>query len=339
MQERRNAFYITLDLATAEGRDIFLRLIPHFDIWMEASRPGTFPEWGITDDLVLQANPKMVIVHVSGYGQTGHPDYLGRPSYDMIGQAFGGLMYLTGFPDPEPPVRANPWTGDYLTGLFALWAALAGYIYAQRTGRGQSIDVAQFECIHHTLAGTMVEWFQAGVVRERSGNKATAFQPYDAFMAQDGWVVVGAFNESMYRRVCQVIGLDPDDERWKRARTDVFSPEGEEFDALLRGWIIERSVQEVVERFNAAGVACCPIMSSRDMAQDPHYQARQVHIEWEDVQVGKVKGYGITPRFSLSPGRVWRGSVPLGYDNELVYGRLLGLSSQQLADLRCRGVI
>jgi crotonobetainyl-CoA:carnitine CoA-transferase CaiB-like acyl-CoA transferase len=257
----------------------------------------------------------------------------------MIGQAFGGLMYLTGFPDPEPPVRANPWTGDYITALFCLWASLAGYIYAQRTGRGQVIDVAQFECIHHTLAGTMVEWFQAGVVRERSGNKATAFQPYDAFMAKDGWLVVGAFNESMYERLCRVIGLDPQDEKWRRARTNVFSPEGEEFDAILRGWIIERTVKEVVEALSAAEVACCPIMSSRDMAEDPHYQARQVHVEWEDVQVGKVKGFGVTPRFSLTPGRIWRGSVPVGYDNELVYGQLLGLSQEEMASLRSQGVI
>jgi crotonobetainyl-CoA:carnitine CoA-transferase CaiB-like acyl-CoA transferase len=339
VQERRNAFYITLDMSTPQGRDLFLRLIPHFDIWMESSRPGTFDRWGLSDEVVLKANPKLVITHVSGFGQTGHPDYLGRPSYDIIGQAYGGLMYLTGFPDPEPPVRATPWTGDYITALFCLWASLAGYIYAQRTGQGQVIDVAQFECIHRTLAGTMVEWFEAGVVRERSGNKATAFQPYDTFMAQDGWVVVGAFNEAMYERLCRVIGLDPNDEKWRRARTNVFSPEGEEFDAILRAWIIERTKKEVTEVLNAAGVACCPVMNSRDMAEDPHYQARQVHIEWEDVHVGKVRGAGPVPRFSLTPGKIWRGSVPIGYDNELVYGQLLGLSKEELDALRNQGVI
>jgi crotonobetainyl-CoA:carnitine CoA-transferase CaiB-like acyl-CoA transferase len=339
VQERRNAFYITLNLASPKGRDLFLRLIPHFDIWMESSPAGTYARWGITDEVVLQTNPKMVIVHVSGYGQTGHPDYVSRPSYDMIAQAFGGLMYLTGFPDPEPPVRAVPWTGDYITALFCLWSALAGYIYAQRTGKGQVIDVAQFECIHHTLAGTMVDWLQAGVVRERSGNRATAFQPYDTFMAKDGWVVVCAFNEAMFERVCRVIGLDPTEEKWRRARTDIFSPEGEEFDAILRGWINERTVKEVVEIFNAADVACSPVMSSRDMAEDPHYKARQVHIEWEDGHVGKVKGFGVTPRFSLTPGKIWRGSVPVGYDNELVYGHLLGLSLEEIAGLRSQGVL
>jgi crotonobetainyl-CoA:carnitine CoA-transferase CaiB-like acyl-CoA transferase len=129
------------------------------------------------------------------------------------------------------------------------------------------------------------------------------------------------------------------EEKWRRARTDIFSPEGEEFDAILRGWINERTVKEVVEIFNAADVACSPVMSSRDMAEDPHYKARQVHIEWEDGHVGKVKGFGVTPRFSLTPGKIWRGSVPVGYDNELVYGHLLGLSPEEIAGLRSQGVL
>src|SRR5262245_37993189 len=137
IQERRNAFYITLDMSTPEGRAIFLRLVQTRDIWMESSKPGTYAKWGLSDAVVQDANPSLVITHVSGYGQSGHADYLGRASYDMIGQAFGGLMHQTGFPDPDPPVRANPWTADYITALFCLWSSLAGYIYAQRTGKGQ----------------------------------------------------------------------------------------------------------------------------------------------------------------------------------------------------------
>ena len=136
VQERRNELYTTLDFSTPEGKQIFLKLIEACDIWMESSKPGSYTKWGLTDEVVLQTNPKIVIAHVSGYGQTGHADYLGRASYDMIGQAFGGLMYQTGFPDPEPPVRANPWTADYITALFCLWSSLSGYIYAQRTGKG-----------------------------------------------------------------------------------------------------------------------------------------------------------------------------------------------------------
>lgn len=339
IQERRNEFYITLDFSRPEGRDAFLKLISACDIWMESSKPGSYSKCGLSDDVVLQTNPKIVIAHVSGYGQTGHPDYLGRASYDMIGQAFGGLMYQTGFPDPEPPVRANPWTADYITALWCLWSSLAGYIYAQRTGKGQVIDVSQFEAIHRLLSGTMVEYFTKGFVRSRSGNKATAFQPYDAFQASDGWVVIGAVGFVVGSRVCRVLGLDPTEDKWRIACTEINSMEGIEFDALLRGWIAERTVTEVVEAMNAAQVACCPIMNAKDMAEDPHYQARKVHVEWEDGQAGKVKGTGVTPRFSVTPGKIWRGSVPVGYDNETVYTHIAGLTQAEVAALRDKGVI
>jgi crotonobetainyl-CoA:carnitine CoA-transferase CaiB-like acyl-CoA transferase len=339
IQERRNEFYVSLDFSQPEGRAVFLKLIQGCDIWMESSKPGSYSKWGLTDDVVLQTNPKLVIAHVSGYGQTGHPDYLGRASYDMIGQAFGGLMYQTGFPDPEPPVRANPWTADYITALFCLWSSLAGYIYAQRTGKGQVIDVSQFESIHRLLSGTMVEYFSRGFVRGRSGNKATAFQPYDAFQAQDGWVVIGAVGFSVFSRICPVLGLDPHEEKWKTACTEVNSIAGIEFDAILRGWVAERTVTEVVEILNAAQVACCPIMNSKAMAEDPHYQARGVHVEWEDGQAGKVKGTGVTPLFSLTPGKIWRGSVPVGHDNETVYAHFADLSREEIARLKEKGVI
>lgn len=339
IQERRNEWYVTLDFSQPEGKDLFLRLVESCDIWMESSKPGSYTKWGLTDEAVLQANPKLVIAHVSGYGQSGHRDYLGRASYDMIGQAFGGLMYQTGFPDPEPPVRANPWTADYITALFCLWSSLAGYISAQRTGTGQVVDISQFEAIHRLLSGTMVEYFSNGFVRERTGNKATAFQPYDAFQASDGWVVVGAVGLAVFSRVCRVLDLDPEEEKWQRASTDINGLEGIEFDALLRGWIAERTVEEVVEQLNAAQVACCPIMNSQAMAEDPHYEARQVHVEWQDNQVGRVKGTGVSPAFSATPGKLWRGSVPVGHDNEQIYTHFAGLSREEVARLTEKGVI
>ena len=339
IQERRNEWYVTLDFSKPEGKELFLKLVKSCDIWMESSKTGSYAKWGLTDEAVLQANPKLVIAHVSGYGQSGHQDYLSRASYDMIGQAFGGLMYQTGFPDPDPPVRANPWTADYITALFCLWSSLAGYISAQRTGTGQVVDISQFEAIHRLLSGTMVEYFSNGFVRERTGNKATAFQPYDAFQASDGWVVVGAVGQAVFSRVCRVLDLDPEEEKWQRASVDVNGMEGIEFDALLRGWIAERTVEEAVEQMNAAQVACCPIMNSRDMAEDPHYEARNVHVEWEDDQVGRVKGTGVSPSFSATPGKIWRGSVPVGHDNEQIYTHFAGLSREEVAQLQEKGVI
>ena len=339
VQDRRNTHHITLDLSSAKGKELFLALIPQADIWMEASIPGTYQKWGLDDNTVLEVNPRIVIAHVSGYGQSGHPDYLGRASYDFIGQAFGGMMHLTGFPEPDPPVRAVPWIGDRITSLFCLWSSLAAYIYAQRTGKGQVIDLAQYEAVHHILAGTMVAYYELGLERGRSGNKAGLFQPYDVFQASDGWVIVAAVG-NVFNRVCRVLGLDPDDQKWQTAGGAPETVEGIEFDAILRGWVEERTVAEVVEIMNAAEVASCPIMTPREIAEDPHYRMRNMHIEWEDINLGKkVKGVGITPKFSLTPGEVWRGSVPLGYDNETVFTKLLGLDPAELAQLREQGIV
>ncbi len=143
LQDRRNTFSVTLDFSSSEGRALFLRLIPNVDIWMESSKAGTYDKWGLDDSTVLAANPSIVITHVSGYGQTGHPDYLTRASYDPIGQAFGGTMAITGSPEPEPPITARPLAADYTTAQMCLWSTLAAYIHALRTGKGQAIDLAQ----------------------------------------------------------------------------------------------------------------------------------------------------------------------------------------------------
>jgi crotonobetainyl-CoA:carnitine CoA-transferase CaiB-like acyl-CoA transferase len=337
--ERRNQFHVRLDMSAPEGKEIFLGLAARADIWMESSKPGTYSKWGLSDEVVLTRNPRLVICHVSGYGQEGEPSYLGRASYDMIGQAFGGSMYQTGFPDPQPPTRAAPWTADYITALFCLSSSLAAYIHAKETGEGQVIDLAQFEAIHAVLAGTMVEWFRLGQVRERSGNKSPAFQPYDVYAAADGAVVIASPATTIHEKVCRLLGLDPTDPYWEGARTAINDVNGLEFDALLRGWVEERPVAEVVQVLNEAGIPCTTVMSAKDSAEDPHYQARGVHMEWEDGQVGSLKGTGPVPRFSKTPGKIWRGSAAAGADNGRIYGELLGYSANQLAAMEANGII
>jgi crotonobetainyl-CoA:carnitine CoA-transferase CaiB-like acyl-CoA transferase len=338
VQERRNVFLVTLDFSKPKGKELFLKLISRADIWMESSKPGSYPRWGLDDASVWKVNPKLVITHVSGFGQSGDPDWVHRASYDIVGQAVSGTMYQTGSPDPEPPMRAAPWIGDYMTAMFAMWSSLAGLTYARATGKGQSIDLAQYEAIHKTLGGTMLEYFQRDIVRERSGNKAQGFQPLDAFQAKDGWIVLGALNDK-YDAVCRVIGLDPTEAKWKNARIEIETIEGIEFDALLRGWINERATTEVVKAMNDVKVPCAPIMSSKDIAGNPHYKARQMRIEWDDPQVGRVKGIGIAPKFSLTPGKIWRGSVGVGHDNDRIYGEVLGVSAKELEGLRREKII
>ena len=338
-QDRRNTFYTTLDFATPEGKDMFLRLVAGADIWMESSKAGTYSNWGLDDAAIHAVNPALVITHVSGYGQTGHPDYLNRASYDPIGQAFGGTMGITGSPDPEPPMTARPLAADYTTSQMCLWSTLAAYIYAMRTGKGQVIDLAQYEAVHKVLSGTMVEYFSSGVNPERRGNKSGRSQPFGSYHAQDGWLVIAALG-SVFDRVCGVLGLDTSGGHWDEARLNLDSIPGIEFDAILRGWVEGRTVQEVVEIMNVAQVGCSAVMTPKDIAEDPHYKAREIHTEWEDITLGrKIKGIGIIPKFSETPGKIWRGSTPLGYDNDTVYGHFLGLDTTELDQLRKRGII
>ena len=338
-QDRRNTFYTTLDFATPEGKDMFLRLVAGADIWMESSKAGTYSNWGLDDAAIHAVNPALVITHVSGYGQTGHPDYLNRASYDPIGQAFGGTMGITGSPDPEPPMTARPLAADYTTSQMCLWSTLAAYIYALRTGKGQVIDLAQYEAVHKVLSGTMVEYFSSGVNPERRGNKSGRSQPFGSYHAQDGWLVIAALG-SVFDRVCGVLGLDTSGGHWDEARLNLDSIPGIEFDAILRGWVEGRTVQEVVEIMNVAQVGCSAVMTPKDIAEDPHYKAREIHTEWEDITLGrKIKGIGIIPKFSETPGKIWRGSTPLGYDNDTVYGHFLGLNTTELDKLRERGII
>jgi crotonobetainyl-CoA:carnitine CoA-transferase CaiB-like acyl-CoA transferase len=338
-QERRNMFCVTLDPTTSQGREIFLKLAARAEIWMENSKARTWDKWGLDDSTVLGVNPRLVITHVSGFGQDGDPEFRGRPSYDYIGQAMGGIMNQTGFPDPSPPTRAAPWLGDYIASLFALWSSLAGLTYARATGKGQAIDLAQYESIHRLMGGTMIEYFERDMIRHRSGNKAQDFQPGDTFRCRDGWIAVAALAGEPYDTLLRALDLDPADQRWQRARTAVDSPDGLEFDRRLRAMIAGLEVSEAVKLFNQMKVACAEVLDARGMAEHPQYRAREVHVEWQDLVAGRVRGIGVVPRFSLSPGRIVRGSVPVGYDNQRVYGDLLGLTAAEIEQLQRDNVI
>lgn len=339
--ERHNEFFISLDLSTPAGRDIFLdRLIPKFDIWMESSKPGTLAKWGVTDQAVHKRNAKMVITHVSGYGQWGHPDYLGRPSYDAIAQAYGGLMSITGLPEPRPPIRTNPWWGDFITALHAISATLAAYIHAQKTGQGQVLDVPQFEVIQRHTGAVAAIYHREHRVLKRRGNRdvTTTTQPNDTYEALDGWVAISALNAEDFARLCGAMGEEP--KQWERAHREPDSAAGREFDHLLRTWVSDKVSVEVVSLLSTAGVACSKVMSAQDIAEDPQYLAREVHREWYDYTLQRnIKGVGPVPRFSETPGQIWRGQAPVGYDNEAVYNHIAGLTPAEIKRLREQKII
>ena len=169
LTEHKNELCVSIDMKPPEGKDVFLRLMQKANIFIEGLKGGTFDELGLSDERLWQVNSRLSIVHVSGYGETGLPEYVKRASYDPIGQASGGFMEINGFPPPSEPLRA-PYTCDYITALFACWSGLAGYIGALRTGRGESVDVSQMEVMWKTQFGFPMEYFQTGKVRTRNGN-------------------------------------------------------------------------------------------------------------------------------------------------------------------------
>ncbi len=334
-QDRRNMLSIVLDLKKEKGREIFLKLLEKADIWMESSRPGTYKKLGITDEVAHKVNPKLVIVHVSGYGHWGHQEYLGLPSYDAIAAAYSGWMSINGFPD-SPPYKPFPYTGDYITALTTLASALAGYIYAQRTGKGVVIDVAQFEAIANTFGGLWLQTIMLNKTPERMGNKDIYFQPYDVFETKDReYVFIGALGYELFKRLCNAMGLDY--EEWKDVHyaPGMHTEKGKLFDKKLREWVKSHTLKEVLEIMKKHAIPCIKIYSLKDAVEDPHYNIRGDFVEWTDETLGeKIKGWGIVPKFSdpVKP-KIWRGAPRLGQDARLILSKLLGYSVREINQL------
>jgi crotonobetainyl-CoA:carnitine CoA-transferase CaiB-like acyl-CoA transferase len=329
-QERRNLLCVSLNLEKPAGRDLFLKLLAVAEIWFESSKPGTYQRFGLDDATVLKANPRLVVVHVSGFGQYGDPAYVGQASYDPIGQAFGGLMAHNGLPEPAAPSLLQPAALSYLTSSFIMWSSLAALLHARATGQGQAIDIAMYEVAHKVLGGTMVEYFRNGHVRSRQDNQAGGERFAGTFRCADGWIVIAPLEDGA--RIDAAIGARPPTAPAPAAADS-------QRRADLGAWLVSRPCQEALRILNGAGIACSKVMSAQDVAEDPYYQARAVDIDWDDPEMGKVRGVGIVPKFSATPGKIWRGAVGIGRDNQLVYQQLLGLTDEQLETLAGEGTI
>ncbi len=335
VQYSRNKLSVGLDLRRPEGRELFLRLAKESDIWIESSRPGTYDKLSLSDQEVWDANPRLTIVHVSGYGRTGQAERLAAPSYDLTAQAYSGYLSLQGNPDPEPPMRSGTALNDTVTGLAAATAGLMGYIHAQRTGRGQSVDVAQYEVFFILLENLAIDYFMRGVVRARHGSAHARLHPYDVHRARDGWVVVAAPTPEAWTHLRELIGFtDPayDDRDYRLAHRETVDRAIEEF-------CRDRTRDQLEELGRAHDVAIHRVFDVADIARDPHYRERDMFVEWDDPVAGRVKGAGVAPKFSGTPGGVWRGAPWLGEDNQRVFGGLLGLSDERLRELTSAGVI
>ena len=332
----RNKRCVTLDLGVPEGQGLARRLAARADVLIENFRPGTMERWGLGPEQLCAENPGLIFARISGFGQTG--PYAARPGYASVCEAFGGLRHLTGEPG-EVPVRANLSLGDSLAGLHAVIGILLALESRRRSGRGQVVDAAIFESVFNVLESVVPEFDRAGAVRGPSGRTVSGIVPSNAYPTADGeWVVVGANNSANFRRLMQAIGradlaADPELElNPGRVRRQA------ELDEAITLWTQSQPAAVVVERLVAAAVPASTIYTVADMFADPHYQARGLFESVEAAGRALVLP-AMLPRLAESPGATDWAGPELGAHNVEVYCAELGLTADELGQLRGRGII
>jgi crotonobetainyl-CoA:carnitine CoA-transferase CaiB-like acyl-CoA transferase len=337
--ENRNKRSITLALDRPRGQALFKRLIGTYDVVVENFVPGTLEKWGLGYGDLCAVNPRVILVRVSGFGQTG--PYRDRKSFDRLGIAMGGLTYTTGYTH-EPPVRPGFMVADYGTGMMNAFATLIA-VYERDvagSGRGQMVDVSLFETVFRLSGPLISNYDYDGVIRERSGNLVPGISPGDQFTTSDDrWVVVHAGADHHFRALLRTVGR-PDvagDPQYATLRQRV--PHMDYLNAIVAGWIADRPLDEVMATLLAAGVAVAPVYSAADIAADPHYAAREAIVSVDDPATGPIKQPAPTPKLSRTPGAIYRAAPALGEHNADVYGGLLGLSADELAQLAADGII
>ncbi|MFO7246175.1 MAG: CoA transferase [Thermaerobacter sp.] len=360
----RNKKSITLDLRRPEGQELALELVRRSDVVLENFRPGTLEKWNLGPDAMRAVNPDVILVRISGYGQTG--PYRDRPGFGGVAEAMGGIRYLTGYPD-RPPTRVGISLGDSLAGMFGVIGALMALLRREKArsrdgggggqdrsparglgdglpGTGQVVDVALYEAVFALMEGLVPEYDGYGIVRERTGNRIPGVAPSSTYPCSDGhWIVIGGNGDRVFPRLMRAIGRedlaqDPrfQDNPGRAAHQDFL-------DDVIAGWTSQRPLEEALRVMVEAGVPAGPIYSAAQIVEDPHFQARGM-LETHRARLGdgverEVRFPGVVPKLDRTPGGVrWLGPE-LGAHNDEIYCGLLGLDPERLARLKEQGVI
>ena len=335
--ESRNKKAITCNLREPDGQALVKRLARDTDVLAENFRPGTLERWNLGWDALRRVRPRLVMVRISAFGQTG--PYRERPGFGRIAAAMGGLSYLSGYPDRPPVTPGTPTIPDYLAGALAAFGALVALEHARRTGEGQVVDLGLYEPMLRMLDELIPVHGARGHVRERIGSGTEYVVPHNHYRARDGrWVAIACTNDRMFERLATAM-----------ARPDLaaeFPTMGSrlqrrvELDELVQAWVASAEAPEVLARLDAAEVPCGLVASARDLFADPHVRARDNILEMPNPLGGLLSMIGIVPRLTATPGRVDRlGPVEVGADNEEIYCGRLGLTRDELRALADRGVV
>ena len=334
--QSRNKRSVALDLRQKEAQDLARRLIAEADVLVENFRPGTLEGWGMSPAELHALNPGLVILRISGYGQTG--PYRDLPGFGVIGEAMGGLRHLTAEPG-RVPVRVGVSIGDTLAALHGvIGVMMALYHRKVHGGPGQVIDVALHEAVFNVMESLIPEYSAFGAVREAAGSALPGIAPSNAYPCEDGWVLVAGNGDSIFKRLMTAIGRQdladaPDlaDNAGRVARVA-------EIDGAIGDWTRVRSVQAVMEELGQARVPAGKVYTAKDIAEDPHYKARDMLLTQRTRDGYEVQVPGIVPKLSLTPGTVRSSAPHVGDDTDAVLAEV-GLSIEQIALLRSKGII
>ncbi|GAB4059231.1 CaiB/BaiF CoA transferase family protein [Catellatospora paridis] len=333
----RNKKSVTCNLRVREGQDLVRRLVADADVLLENFRPGTLERWGLGWAELSAINPRLILVRVTGYGQTG--PYAPRAGFGSIGEAMGGIRYVTGEPD-RPPSRSGISLGDSLAATYAANGALAALHARERTGRGQVVDSAIYEAVLAMMESLLPEWAVAGYQRERTGAVLPNVAPSNAYPTADGTeVLVAANQDTVFGRLCEVMGTPELAADPRYATHGARGAHQTELDDLIAAWTRTQPADRLLAALHEAGVPAGGVYTAKDMLADPHIAAREAIVRVPHPDFGELPMQNVAPRLSADPGSVrWAGPA-LGQHNDEVYGSLLGLSETERAQLRERGVI
>jgi crotonobetainyl-CoA:carnitine CoA-transferase CaiB-like acyl-CoA transferase len=338
LSECRNKKSITLDMRTPDGARILKRLVEKADVMVENFQPGTLEKWGLGWDTLQEINPRLVMVRISGYGQTG--PYRDRPGFGRIGNAFGGLSFLAGYPDRPPVTPGSATIPDYMAGLYGALGAMLALRARERTGRGQMIDIGLYEPIFRILDELAPAYALKGKVRQRMGPGTVNVVPHSHYPTKDGrWIAIACTNDKIYQRLAVAMN-EPhmaDPENWgtlaHRER------DREAVDLHVGEWTASFDRAELLRICEESQVPCGPVYSIDEIFEDPQYAARGNILKMKDERVGELSIPNLVPRLSDTPGRVNSLGPTLGQHNDEVFKGLLGMTDEEIRKLGAAGVI
>ena len=329
----------TLDLRKPEGAEILLKMLPEFDVLIENFKPGTLDRWGLDRETLWNANPKLVILRVTAFGQTG--PYINQPGFARIFEAMGGLTHITGDAD-RPPVHTGYPISDAFGGVFGAMSILAALykVASGETKKGEEIDLSLTEATFRLLDFLAIEYDQLGEVRERSGNRNQYSAPSDVYLTSDKkYVSLAGSTNATFRGNATAVGRPElaDDPRFSTNGLRVQN--AAELDKIFGSWISSHTLDEVLDAFAKAKGTIAPIYSIEQIFNDPQYQARDAIVSVPDEDFGSVRVQGVVPKFTRSPGKIRWTAKGLGADNEKVFEEFLGMSREEIDAYRERGII